>query len=169
MLKSHTFLGQLLISCLISFCFGAFAENPDFDPLKIAVGEEKNGSKDKLSEENSSKPALVSSVNFNGPNVTVIIRNTSRKSTSGQFRVKFLNRDGSLSRSELISAYVEPNGSKEFGFYLSSDETSVTVEPIEAMKPRAVAVPRKAEEEVPQESFDIEKEQPIDFESLTDN
>jgi hypothetical protein len=68
----------------------------------------------------------------------------------------------------LISAYVEPNGSKEFGFYLSSDETSVTVEPIGAMKLRAVAVPRKAEE-VPQESFDIKEEQPIDFESPADN
>jgi len=169
MLKSHTFLGQLLISCLISFCFSALAENPDFDPLEIAAGEEKNGSKDKLSEENSSKPALVSYVNFNGPNVTVIIRNTSSKSTSGQFRVKFLNSDGSLSRFELISAYVEPNGSKEFGFHLSSGETSVTVEPIEAMKPRAVAVPRKTEEEAPRESFDIKQEQPIDFESPADN
>jgi len=169
MLKSHTFLGQLLISCLISFCFSAFAENPDFDPLKIAAGEEKNGSEDKLSEETSSKPALVSSVNFNGPNVTVIIRNTSSKSTSGQFRVKFLNIDGSPSRSELISAYVEPNDSKEFGFYLSSGETSVIVEPIKARQPRTGAVPRKAEGEVPQESFDIKEEQPIDFESSTDN
>jgi len=169
MLKSHTFLGQLLISCLISFFFSAFAENPDFDPLEIAAGEEKNGSKDKLPEENSSKPALVSSVNFNGPNVTVIIRNTSRKSTSGQFRVKFLNRDGSLSRSELISAYVEPNDSKEFDFNLYSGENNVIVEPIGARQSRTGAVPRKAEEEAPRESFDIKEEQPIDFESSTDN
>jgi len=169
MLKSRTFPGQLLISCLISFCFSTFAENPDFDPLKIAAGEEKNISKDKRSEEDGSKPALVSSVNFNGPNVTVVIRNTSRKAAGAQFRVKFLNKDGSLSRSEMINAYVEPNGSDEFGFYLSSDETNVVVEPIQALKPRAVPVPRQKAEEAPQENFDIQQEQAIDFESTTDN
>ena len=155
MLESRTFLGQFLKKCLISLCcFCLLAENPDFDPLKIAAGEEKSSTQESSQANEGSKVALVSSVNINGPNATVVIRNLSNESAGAQFKVIFLDKNGAESRNQLISAYVEPGGSQEFSFYLTADETSVVVTPVGRVNRKRGSTPKKLVESSTETSFD---------------